>query len=179
MSPIRRNLDQVVEIFQGGLLGAGPYSYVWLDVLARKVRQGARPPLVDEGRRLSGHRRERHRSAGVSVLAERQGSQRVATGHLRCPSGIETGHLLGVQRSRLAAPRHQFHRRSAEGVPKRPHPGVVAKGRIIYQQFSPRGAHALADRMVALLRERFHRHAQVLGDATTDIQAFTAFPAPH
>ena len=55
MSPIRRNLDQVVEIFQGGLLGAGPYSYVWLDVLARKVRQGARPPLVDEGRRLSAY----------------------------------------------------------------------------------------------------------------------------
>ena len=46
VSRICGQLDGVVETFLGRPLDAGPYPYVWLDALTRKVREGGRTVVL-------------------------------------------------------------------------------------------------------------------------------------
>jgi putative transposase len=42
VSKLARELDRIVEAFRNRPLDAGPYTYVWLDALTQKVREGGR-----------------------------------------------------------------------------------------------------------------------------------------
>ena len=41
VSQMAKSLDAQVEAFRSRPLDAGPYTYVWLDALTQKVREGA------------------------------------------------------------------------------------------------------------------------------------------
>lgn len=42
VSELARSLDEVVEGFRGRPLDGGPYTYLWLDALTQRVREGGR-----------------------------------------------------------------------------------------------------------------------------------------
>jgi putative transposase len=42
VSLMAAELDEMVEGFRSRLLGAGPYTFAWIDALTQKVREGGR-----------------------------------------------------------------------------------------------------------------------------------------
>ena len=60
VSELAKSLDEVVSAFRSRPLDAGPYSYVWLDALTQKVREGGRivnvAVVVATGVNADGHR---------------------------------------------------------------------------------------------------------------------------
>ena len=60
VSELAGSLDEVVSAFRSRPLDAGPYSYVWLDALTQKVREGGRivnvAVVVATGVNADGHR---------------------------------------------------------------------------------------------------------------------------
>lgn len=53
VSGMAQQLDALVESFRNRSLHAGPYTFVWIDALTRKVREGGRTAaiiIVDHGR---------------------------------------------------------------------------------------------------------------------------------
>jgi putative transposase len=69
VSVLARELDEMVTDFRGRPLDAGPYTFVWIDALTPKVREGGRTVtvhvLIATGVNADGHRE----ILGVEVLA--------------------------------------------------------------------------------------------------------------
>ena len=193
VSRICRDLDQVVETFLGRPLDGGPYSYVWLDALTQKVREGGRivnvSVVVATGVNAQGQREV----LGMDVGASEDGAfwlSFLRSLNARGLSGVELvisdAHQglknaiatvfagAGWQRCRT-----HFMANLLSRVPKRSQPGVATMVRTIYKQLSPEEVHAQADRVIAQLQEHFPHPAQMLSDAIPDILAFTAFPVSH
>src|ERR1700754_3783804 len=95
--PPRRSFENCevqasVEAFRSRALDAGPYSFVWMDALTQKVREGGRTVnvhvLVATGVNADGHRE----ILGVEVTSAEDGAGRLA--FLR---GLVARGLTGVQ----------------------------------------------------------------------------------
>ncbi|GAA2121536.1 IS256 family transposase [Actinomadura alba] len=190
VSVLARELDEMVAGFRGRPLDAGPYTFVWIDALTQKVREGGRTvtvhALIATGVNADGHRE----ILGVDVVSAEDGA-----GWLAFLRGLVARGLSGVKlvvsdchaglRDAIASTlpgaswqrcRTHYHRNLLTRVPKSAQPWVSTLVRTIFEQPSAEAVHAQHRQVVHALEAKFPAAAEHLDDARDDILAFAAFP---
>ena len=182
-----------VAEFRNRPLDAGPYTYVWLDALFHKVREGGRvvsvATVVATGVNADGHRE----ILGVDVFSAEDGAGwtaflrgLVARGLSGVALVISDAHeglknaiaavLAGAswQRCRTHAMRNLLTR-----VPKSAQAMVATLVRTIFAQPDVTQVQAQFTRVVDQLESQFPAVAELLTDAEADLLAFATFPVEH
>ncbi len=193
VSQMAKELDSAVEAFRNRPLDAAPYTYVWLDALTQKVREGGRIAnvacVIATGVNAAGAREilglDLHTSEdGAGWTAFLRGL--VARGLAGVRLVISDAHsgLVDAIASTLAGSswqrcRTHFLRNLLTRVPKSAGPFVATLVRSIFAQPDAAAVHAQFDRVTEQLHDRFPAAAEMLADAGPDILAFTSFPQPH
>nr|WP_256838366.1 IS256 family transposase [Ornithinimicrobium sp. HY1745] len=193
VSVMAAELDEHVESFRTRPLDAGPYTFVAVDVLVLKVREGGRvvkvSALVATGVNAEGYRE----ILGIQVAtAETTASwlaffrDMVARGLTAAgPVGMVTSdaHAGLVEAIGATLPgtswqrcRTHYAANLMSQTPKSSWPWVKAMLHSIYDQPDADSVHAQFDRVVEGLSEKLPAVATHLEDARADILAFTAFP---
>jgi transposase-like protein len=193
VSEMAKDLDEKVEAFRNRPLDAGPYTYVWIDALALKVREAGRiqstAALVATGVNAAGCRE----ILGLDVVTSEDGAGwtafcrgLVARGLSGVRLVISDAHpgLVDAIASTLPGAswqrcRTHFLRNLLAKVPKSAGPFVATLVRSIFAQPDADAVWAQFHRVVEQLGERFPAAAEMLGAAGNDILAFTAFPFSH
>ncbi len=193
VSRLAKNLDATVEAFRSRPLDGGPYTYVWLDALVQKVREGGRivnvACVIATGVNINGNREV----LGVEVITTEDGAgwlaflrSLVARGLAGVQLVISDAHeglkgaieavLVGAswQRCRTHAMRNLLTK-----VPKASQSMVATLVRTIFEQPDAEQVCAQHARVVAQLEHRFPEVAAMLVDMAPDLLAFTAFPVEH
>ena len=193
VSEMAKSLDKVVEAFRSRPLDAGPYTYVWLDALTQKVREGGRivnvAVVVATGVNSNGNRE----ILGMDVITTEDGAgwlaflrSLVARGLSGVQLVISDAHegLKGAIEAVLAGAAWQRCRTHAmrnllTKVPKASQGMFATLVRTIFEQ--PDGTQVWAQhaRVVDQLTERFPEPAAMLVDMGPDLLAFTDFPVEH
>jgi len=190
VSVMAAELDEMVAGFRNRPLDAGPYTFVWIDALTQKVREGGRTvnvhALLATGVNAGGHRE----ILGLDVTSSEDGA-----GWLAFLRGLAARGLSGVQL--VISDAHQglvdaiasvlpgaawqrcrahYNRNLATKVPKSAQPWVATMVRTIFEQ--PDAASVLAQhrQVVTALEAKFPQAAAHLDAARDDILAFTGFP---
>jgi transposase-like protein len=193
VSQMAKELDHQVEAFRNRPLDGGPYTYLWLDALTQKVREGGRIAnvacVVATGVSSSGAREilglDLHTSEdGAGWTAFLRGL--VARGLSGVRLVISDAHpglvdaicstLPGASWQRC---RTHFLRNLLTKVPKSAGPFVATIVRSIFAQPDAPTTHAQHARVIEQLSDRFPTAAEMLAEAGPDILAFTSFPQPH
>jgi putative transposase len=193
VSELAKSLDVIVEAFRTRPLDAGPYTYVWVDALTQKVREGGRivnvACVIATGVNAEGHREV----LGVDVFTTEDGAGWTAFLRslvARGLSGVQlvisdaheglkaaiAGVLPGASWQRC---RTHFVRNLLTRVPKSAQAMVATLVRSIFEQPDADTTWAQHARVVEQLEERFPDAAVMLVDAAPDVLAFTAFPKEH
>jgi putative transposase len=190
VSALAAELDEIVESFRNRRLDAGPYTFVWIDALTQKVREGGRTVtvhcLVATGVNGDGHRE----ILGIDVTSSEDGARWLA--FLR---GLVARGLSGVQLvisddhaglvNAIAATvpgagwqrcRTHYHRNLLVRVPKSAQPWVSTLVRTIFEQPDAASVKAQHAQVVQALEAKFPDAAAHLDEARDDILAFTPFP---
>jgi putative transposase len=167
-------LDELVEGFRSRPLDAGPYTFVWIDALTQKVREGGRTinvhALIATGVNAGGHRE----ILGIDVTSSEDGA-----GWLAFLRGLVARGLSGVQVvtsddhaglvNAIAAVlpgaawqrcRTHYHRNLLTQVPKTAQPWVPTLVRTIFEQPDANSVHT--------------QHAQVAGALQAKLPAAAA-----
>ena len=193
VSELAKSLDTKVAEFRNRPLDAGPYTYVWLDALFHKVREGGRvvsvATVIATGVNADGHREV----LGVDVFTTEDGAGLMA--FLR---GLVARGLSGValvisdaheglknaiasvlpgacwQRCRTHAMRNLLTR-----VPKAAQAMVATLVRTVFAQSDPDQVRAQFARVVDQLEGQFPAAAELLTEAEADLLAFATFPVEH
>ena len=193
VSELAKNLDHKVAEFRNRPLDAGPYTYVWLDALFHKVREGGRvvsvATVIATGVNADGHREV----LGLDVFTTEDGAG--WTAFLR---GLVARGLSGVvlvisdaheglknaiasvlpgaswQRCRTHAMRNLLTR-----VPKAAQAMVATLVRTIFAQSDATQVRAQFRRVVDQLEGQFAHAAELLVEAEADLLAFAGFPTEH
>jgi putative transposase len=193
VSELAKSLDHKVAEFRNRPLDAGPYTYVWLDALFHKVREGGRvvsvATVIATGVNADGYRE----ILGVDVFTTEDGAG--WTAFLR---GLVARGLSGValvvsdaheglrnaiaatlpgaawQRCRTHAMRNLLTR-----VPKAAQAMVATLVRTIFAQSDEKQVKAQFDRVVTELERQFPAAAELLVEAEADLLAFSSFPVEH
>jgi putative transposase len=193
VSRMAGELDEVVTQFRNRPLDAGPYTYVWMDALSQKVREGGRiinvAVVIAVGVNRDGHREILGLDAittedGAGWLAFLRGL--VARGLSGTSLVISDAHpglvdaiastLVGAAWQRC---RTHYMRNLLTRVPKSAQPMVATLVRTIFEQPDAASVWAQHARVVDQLTERFGDAATHLAQAATDVLAFTGFPKEH
>jgi putative transposase len=190
VSVMAAELDEMVASFRSRPLDAGPYTFLWIDALTQKVREGGRTvnvhALIATGVNADGKRE----ILGLDVASSEDGA-----GWLAFLRGLAARGLSGVQlvtsdchhglRDAIAAVlpgaawqrcRAHYSRNLATRVPKSAQPWVSTLVRTIFEQPDAASVRAQHAQVVTALEAKFPAAAQHLDDARDDILAFTAFP---
>jgi putative transposase len=193
VSELAKSLDETVEGWRSRPLDASPYTYVWIDALTQKVREGGRIVNVAVvhavGVNAEGHRE----TLGIDVITTEDGAgwtaflrSLVARGLSGVQLVISDAHAgltdavaatlpgAGWQRCRT-----HFMRNLLSRVPKAVHGIVAPLVRSIFEQPDADSAWAQHARVVEQLTGRFDPAAELLAEAAHEILAFTAFPKAH
>ncbi len=193
VSELAKSLDSEVEAFRSRPLDAGPYTYVLLDALTQKVREGGRivnvAVIVATGVNAEGHRE----ILGLDVITNEDGAgwtaflrslvARGLSGVALVISDAHTGLVDAVGATLPGASwqrcRTHFMRNLLTRVPKAHQSLVATLVRSIFDQ--PDRAQVLAQhaRVVEQLDDRFPDAAALLIDAAGDLLAFAGFPKEH
>jgi putative transposase len=190
VSVMAAELDEMVTQFRSRPLDAGPYTFLWIDALTQKVREGGRTvnvhALIATGVNADGKRE----ILGLDVATAEDGA-----GWLAFLRGLAVRGLSGVQlvtsdchhglRDAIAAVlpgaawqrcRAHYARNLATKVPKSAQPWVSTLVRTIFEQPDAASVRAQHAQVVTALEAKFPAAAAHLDDAREDILAFTAFP---
>ena len=193
VSAMAKSLDVQVEAFRSRPLDAGPYTYVWVDALTEKVREGGRivnvAVVIATGVNANGNRE----ILGVDVITTEDGAgwlaflrSLVARGLSGVQLVISDAHeglkaaiasaLTGAswQRCRTHAMRNLLTK-----VPKASQSMIATLVRTIFEQPDAKQVWAQHARVVEQLQDRFPDAAAMLIDMAGDLLAFTAFPVEH
>ena len=193
VSVMAKSLDGMVEDFRNRPLDAGPYTYVWIDALTQRCREGGRVvnvcTAIATGVNADGYRE----ILGVDVFTAEDGA--AWTSFLR---GLVARGLAGVRliisddhlglKQAIAAvlpgagwPRCRVHfvRTLLTRVPKSAGTLVATLVRSIFAQPDHAAVWAQHARMVEQLEERFPEAAALLAEAGPDVLAFATFPREH
>ncbi len=193
VSDMAKALDEAVEAFWTRPLDAGPYTYVWMDALTQKVREGGRivnvAVVIATGVNADGHREV----LGLDVTTTENGAgwlaflrSLVARGLSGVQLVISDDHqgLKGAVEATLAGAawqrcRTHFMRNLLTRIPKASQSMVATLVRTIFEQPDATQVWAQHARVVDQLEDRFPDAAAMLIDAGTDLLAFAAFPTEH
>jgi putative transposase len=190
VSQMSKVLDAQVEAFRTRSLDAGPYSFVWMDALTQKVREGGRTVnvhvLVATGVNADGRRE----ILGVEVTSAEDGA-----GWLAFVRGLVARGLSGVQlvisdahRGLVEAVgaslpgaswqrcRTHYLRNLLTKVPKSAQPWVATLVRTIFDQPTAGEVTTQHGWVVASLETKYPDAAAHLDDVKADLLAFTGFP---
>ena len=193
VSEMAKELDHQVEAFRSRPLDGGPYTYLWLDALTQKVREGGRIAnvacVVATGVNAAGARE----ILGLDLHTSEDGAGWTAFLRGLVARGLSGVHLVisdahpglvdaiastlpGASWQRC---RTHFLRNLLTKVPKSAGPFVATIVRSIFAQPDAPTTHAQHERVIEQLAERFPAAAEMLADARADILAFTSFPQTH
>jgi putative transposase len=193
VSRMASDLDAEVAAFRNRPLDAGPYTYVSLDALTQKVREGGRivnvAVVVAVGVNCEGHREV----LGFDVITTEDGAGwlaflrgLVARGLSGTTLVISDAHvgLVDAVRSTLTGAawqrcRTHFMRNLLTKVPKSAQAMVATLVRTIFAQPDATSVWEQHGRVVCQLTERFPDAAELLTEAAPDVLAFAAFPKEH
>lgn len=193
VSDLAKSLDVVVAEFRNRPLDAGPYTYVWIDALTQKVREGGRivnvACVTATGVNAGGHRE----ILGVDVITVEDGAGwtaflrgLVARGLSGVALVVSDAHeglktAIGAVLTGAAWQRCRTHfvRNLATRVPKTAWPMVSTLVRSIFEQPDAETTWAQHARVVEQLEAGFADAAAMLVDAAPDVLAFTGFPKEH
>jgi putative transposase len=190
VSLMAAELDEMAEGFRCRPLDAGPYTFLWIDALTQKVREGGRTvnvhALIATGVNAGGKRE----ILGIDVASSEDGA-----GWLAFLRGLVARGLSGVQlvtsdchqglRDAIASVlpgaswqrcRTHYHRNLLTRVPKSAQPWVSTLVRTIFEQPDAASVRAQHAQVVTALEAKFPQAATHLDEARDDILAFTAFP---
>ena len=193
VSELAKSLDGMVDDFRNRPLDQGPYTYLWVDALTQRCREGGRVvnvvTVIATGVNADGHRE----ILGVDVFTSEDGA--AWTGFLR---GLVARGLSGVrlvvsdshqglkaaiaavlpgavwQRCRVHALRNLLTR-----VPKSAQTLVATLVRSIFAQPEQAAVWAQHARITEQLSERFPDAAAMLAEAGPEVLAFASFPKEH
>lgn len=190
VSAMAKSLDETVEQFRNRPLDQGPYTYVWIDALAIKCRDGGRTTNVCAVIATAVNSDGFREILGLDVVTTEDGA--AWTAFLR---GLVARGLSGVRlvisdsheglKNAIASVlpgttwqrcRTHFARNVLTRVPKSAQSMVAAAVRSIFEQATPEEVLSQHTRVVEQLTERFPQAAELLVDAADDILAFTTFP---
>ena len=193
VSEMASELDAQVEAFRTRPLEAGPYTYLWLDALTQKVREGGRivnvACVVATTVNADGTREildlDLHTSEdGAGWRAFLRGL--IARGLSGVRLVISDAHpgLVDAIASTLPGAswqrcRTHFTRNLLTKVPKAAQPFVASAVRSIFDQPDAATTQAQHGRVLDQLTERFPDAAALLEAAESDILAFSSFPEAH
>jgi transposase-like protein len=190
VSEMAKVLDGRVAEFRNRPLDGRPYTFVWVDALTQKVREGGRVvnvhALVAVGVNADGHRE----ILGIDVASSEDGAGWLAFLRslvARGLSGVElvvsdahTGlaNAIGATLPGAAWQRCLTHyaRNLLSQVPKSAQPWVATLLRTVFEQPDAGSVRAQMAKVIAGLDEKFPKAAEHLEAAREDILAFTAFP---
>lgn len=190
VSVMARELDEMVADFRSRPLDAGPYTFVWIDALTQKVREGGRTvnvhALVATGVNADGHRE----ILGIEVVSSEDGA-----GWLAFLRGLVARGLSGVAlvisdchaglRDAIAATlpgaswqrcRAHYARNLSSVVPKAAQPWVATMLRTVFEQPDAASVHAQHRQVVQALEDKYPKAAAHLDEARDDILAFAVYP---
>ncbi|MEV4473237.1 IS256 family transposase [Nonomuraea sp. NPDC049504] len=190
VSVMARELDQMVSEFRNRPLDAGSYTFVWIDALTQKVREGGRTvnvhALVATGVNADGHRE----ILGIDVVSSEDGA-----GWLAFLRGLVARGLSGVSlvisdchaglRDAIASTlpgaswqrcRAHYARNLATRVPKNAQPWVSTMLRTVFEQPDAASVRAQHRQVVQALEGKYPKAAEHLDEAREDILAFAAYP---
>ena len=193
VSRMASELDEMVTQFRNRPLDAGPYTYVWMDALSQKVREGGRiinvAVVIAVGVNRDGHRE----ILGLDVITSEDGAGWLAFLRGLVARGLAGTSLVisdahpglvdaiaatltgaGWQRCRTHSMRNLLTR-----VPKSAQSMVATLVRTIFEQPDAASVWAQHARVAEQLTDRFAAAAEHLADAATDVLAFTGFPTEH
>jgi len=190
VSELARELDPVVESFRNRPLDDGPYTFVWLDAMTQRCREGGRvvnvATVIATGVNSDGHRE----ILGLDVFTSEDGAgwtaflrglvARGLSGVKLATSDAHTGlkpaiasELPGCSWQRC---RTHFMRNLLSKVPKNAQALVATLVRSISAQPTSKEVWAQHQRVADELERRFPVAAELLQEAAEDVLAFTTFP---
>jgi putative transposase len=193
VSRMAKELDAEVAAFRNRPLDGGPYTYVSMDGLSEKVREGGRivnvAVVIAVGVNAEGHREV----LGFDVITTEDGAGWLAflrglvarglTGTALVISDAHPGLVDAVRATLTGATwqrcRTHFMRNLLTGVPKSAQALVATLVRTIFAQPDAASVWEQHARVVDQLSERFPAAAELLAEAAPDVLAFTAFPKEH
>ena len=193
VSALAESLDAVVEQFRSRPLDNGPYTYLWIDALVLKCREGGRIvnvcAMIAPAVNAEGHRE----ILGIDVVTSENG-----TGWLTFLRDLKARGLAGTKlvvsdsheglKDAIATVlsgatwqrcRTHFARNLLNKVPKSAQDMVAALVRSIFAQPDHDAVWAQHARVVEQLEDKFPDAARMLSDAADDILAFSTFPKEH
>jgi putative transposase len=193
VSELAKSLDEAVSAFRNRPLDAGPYTYVWVDALTQKVREGGRTVnvavVVATAVNAEGHRE----ILGLDLITTEDGAGwtaflrgLVARGLSGVALVVSDAHAGLVDAIASVLPgaawqrcRVHFVRNVLTRVPKATQSMVATLIRSIFDQPDHEQVLAQHARVVEQLSERFDDAADMLISAQGDILAFASFPKEH
>lgn len=185
-----QSLDEIVESFRNRPLDSAPYTYLWLDALSQKVREGGRIVnivcVIAIAVNSDGHREV----LGCDIITQEDGAgwtaflrNLVARGLSGVKLVISDAHtglkdaiastLPGASWQRC---RTHFARNLSTKVPKSSQDLVGTCLRTIFAQPDRKSVYAQHQAVVEQLDERFPEAAEMLDEAREEILAFSSFP---
>jgi transposase-like protein len=190
VSVMARELDELVTDFRNRPLDAGPYTFVWIDALTQKVREGGRTIIVHCLVATGVNNEGRREILGLDVVTAEDGA-----GWLAFLRGLVARGLGGVKlvtsdchaglRDAIASTlpgaawqrcRTHYHRNLLVRVPKTAQPWVATMVRTIFEQPDAEAVFTQHRQVVAALEAKYPAAAEHLDEARDDILAFAAFP---
>ncbi|MEU0568830.1 IS256 family transposase, partial [Nonomuraea sp. NPDC005983] len=190
VSQMAKTLDEQVEAFRTRALDAGPYTFVWLDALTQKVREGGRTInvhcLVATGVNANGQREV----LGLDVTSAEDGAgwlaflrSLVARGLSGVQLVISDAHRGLVEAIGASLPgaawqrcRTHYLRNLLTCVPKSAQPWVATLVRTIFDQPTAEQVRTQHAWVIDALETKYPAACEHLDAAREDLLAFAAFP---
>jgi putative transposase len=193
VSELAKSLDEVVEGWRNRPLDNGPYTYVWVDAVTQKVREGGRIVNVAVVHAVGVNAEGKRETLGMDVITTEDGAgwtaflrSLVARGLSGVQLVISDAHAGLTDAIAAVLPgaawqrcRTHFMRNLLSRVPKSAHGLVAPLVRSIFDQPDRASAWAQHARIVEQLTGRFDDAAELLAEAGHEILAFTCFPKTH
>jgi transposase-like protein len=190
VSEMAKHLDERVAEFRNRPLDQGPYTFVWVDALTQKVREGGRVVnvhcLVAVGVNNEGQREV----LGLDVATSEDGAgwlaflrSLVARGLGGVKLVVSDAHAGLVDAIGATLPgaawqrcRTHYARNLLSQVPKSAQPWVATLLRTVFEQPDAKAVRQQMATVIAALDERFPKAAEHLEHAREDLLSFAAFP---